>query len=364
MEWLAFGVVGLGYLGLMVLLAVNANKTAQLAGPVDTTEPPPSSAKVLAQVRDSPWTKLARAQGWPLKSRQLDPRRTRMKITWGSGQDAVYIDVLLVHSEGSATSVTHFKIPSKRPAAGLLQNRRLMSTAMDWQGLEMERNPTGRWLKNLPGPQELRFEPEDLLGSEKGMLQLTLPAQVAHVSDIRRGMRALREAFHQAQWPAWSALSHAHSWHLSSDASKRLPLLAGRVDGVVFRASLTQQGRSPHTQITSIQVPEAMPGMRISHVDSGEGPSGDFKHPIAGTLIHASSPHMAAVRALVNNPKVFGPLLAVVHAFPGSELTGERITLRAERDLKLELYGALEAVAALSQALAEHYSPTPSERPD
>ncbi len=358
MEWLAFGIVGAGYLGLMLLLAVNANHTAQLEGPVDTTEPPPSSAKVLAQVRGSPWTKLAKTQGWPIQTQQLDPRRTRLSFTWGKGQDALHIHVLLHHGqEGVLETNTHFKVPARRPERGLMENRRLMATAMAWQGAEMERKAAGLWLKDLPGPQALRFEAEDLLGSEHGMLQLTLPAQVSHVSEIRAGLRLLRTAFHQAQWPAWSGLAHAHSWHLSSDGSGRLPVLAGALDGVSFRANLRGERRSLQTRIISIAVPEAMPGMRLTHADHGEGASGDFKHPIAGTLIHASSPHMGAVRALVNNPKVFGPLLAVVHAFPGSELTGERITLRAQGDLKLELYGALEAVAALSQALGKHYAP-------
>lgn len=359
MEWLAFGVVGLGYLGLMLFIAGNANERKELEAPPDMRgpEPPPDSTSVLAQIRSSPWTKLARAQGWPIQSQQLDPRRTRLKFTWGEGKDALHVHVLLQHrKDGALASSTRFKVPARQPQRGLMDNRRLMATAMSWQGAEMDRRAAGLWLKGLPGPQNLQFEAEDLLGSQHGMLQLTLPAEVGHVSEIRAGLRTLRTAFHQAQWPAWSGLAHAQSWHLSADASHRLPVLAGSLDGVPFRANLTRHGRAAQTQITSIAVPGPMPGMRLTHIDHGTGPSGDFKHPIAGTLIHASSPHMAAVRALVNNPQVFGPLLAVLHAFPGSELTGERITLRAERDLKLELMPALEAVASLSKALADHYA--------
>ena len=357
MDILIVGVLAAVYMGILVLWSTaNAKKAAALPAP--SSEPPPTSMTVLRQLQASPWTKLAKRQGWPLKTRQLDPRRSKLDIQWGEGQDALYVAVLLVHSEEEAVASTHFSVPCQRPAKGLLGNRKLMAQAMSWQGVMSGRRMASRWLSELEGPQELSWEPEDLLGSQHGMLTLTLPGQAAQVSDIRAGLRALRAALLQARHPGWASLAHERGWSLSHDASKTLPILAGTLEGAHFRATLRKKGRGLQTQVFSISVPELLPELRIEHIAHGQGQAAELNHPIAGSMIHAVSPHLAALRLLVNNPQVFGPLMAVVHGYPGSSLSNERIELLAEGDLKLELLAAIQAVADLSAALARHFAPT------
>lgn len=351
------------YFSLLVWMGKTNAKSIEAFPPAPTGEPPPSSAVILQQQRHNPWATLARAQGWPVECRELDPRRSRLNIRWGSQKDSLHIRILLTHSKELAIGTPSFGIPCRRPAKGLLNNRRLISQAMAWQDLESERTPSGKWLTKLPGPQELTWEPKNQLGSPEGMLHLSLPSDTGHLSEIRSGLRALKTALREAQVPAWAGLAHERGWHLAFDATKTLPILAGKQDGVAFRATLRKHKSGFQTHIASIAVPEQMPELRVVHKEHGEGPAADLNHPIAGGMLHASSPHSTALKLLINNPDVFGALMAVVHAHPGSSLSRHRIDLIAERDLKLELLTAIRAVATLSKALEAHYAPSPTSGP-
>ena len=357
MEGLVVVAVIAVYLSALVIWDMHNSKQAAALPAPDEQTPPPSSIVVLRQLQESPWTKLAKRQGWPLRSRQLDPRRSKLSIQWGSGEDALYLEVLLLHSEQELVTTTRFSMPCRRPSQGLIANRELMSQAMAWQGVRSGRRLASPWLSDLVGPQELSWESVDLLDSDQGRLHLTLPVSEGEVSQVRTGLRALRVAFQQARHPAWAGLAHEQGWSLSFDSTKTLPILAGTFQGVAFRATLRKAGRGLQTQVLSIDVPELLPELYITHSAHGSGASAQLNHPIADTMIHALSPHLPALRLLVNNPQVFGPLMAVVHAHPGSSLSGSRIELLSSGDLKLELLGAIEAVATLSQALREHYLP-------
>lgn len=346
------------YFGLILWVGKINAKQVKAFPPAPAGDPLPSSAVILQQQRHNPWSTLARAQGWAIESREIDPRRSRLNIRWGSQKDALHIQLLLTHTKKLAIGTPRFSVPCKRPAKGLLKNRRLVSHAMGWQGFESGRDALGEWLTALPGPQELAWQSNDKLGGQDGMLHLTLPCDTSHLSEVRSGLRALKTALREAQVPAWAGLAHDKGWHVAFDATKTLPILAGTLDGVPFRATLKKYKGGFQTQIASIAVPELMPELRVVHKEHGEGAAAELNHPIAGSLLHASSQHFTALRLLINNPQVFGALMAVVHAHPGSSLTQHRIELLAQRDLKLELLTAIQAVAALSTALEAHYSPT------
>ena len=354
---LIFLLLGGGAMAAVVLFNQwsDSKKYTGIAPPREA-EPVVSSTTVLQQQRHDPWAMLARAKGWPVESREIDATHSKLSIRWGSQKEAFFIEVWLTHSFEQATSTTRFSLPCLRPADGLLQDRQLLSQALAWQGVESERTLMGKWLTALPGPQELEWEPKDKPKGLAGMLRLSLPAQPGDVSELRAGLRAMRRALREAQAPPWAALAYEQGWHLGFDSTKTLPILAGSLGGVPFRATLRETETGLQTQISSIAVPELLPDLRVVHIEHGDGQGADLNHPIAGSMLHASAPSLTALRLLINNPQVFGALMAVVHAHPGSSLSGDGIELVADRDLKRELLPALQAVAALSVALQDHFS--------
>ena len=360
---LIFLIVGGGAMAA-VMVYNEWRDTKRYPGIAPPREPKPvlSTATVQQQQRDNPWARMARTKGWPIEIRQIDPKNSTLHIRWGGEMDALYIEVTIAHSTEGATFRTRFGVPCRRPMEGLLARRPLLCEALSWQGIERDPKPVGKWVPSLLEPQELDWRSGGAYRGT-GRLLLQVPANPKDAPEIRAVLRALRRALLQAQAPIWARLAQKQGWHMDFDASKTLPILAGTLDGVAFRATLRKTQEGLQTRITSIAVPATLalelPGLRVVHLDHGQGPSAELHHPIAGSMIHATGAALPALRALVNDAQVFGALMAVVHAYPGSSLSGSRIEVLVDRDLKLELMTAIQAVASLSKALQAHYTPAP-----
>lgn len=94
--------------------------------------------------------------------------------------------------------------------------------------------------------------------------------------------------------------------------------------------------------------------MTLNHIDRGHGPSEAVPHLIANTLRHIHALDPQALGAHLEDDALLKAILTVVHGYPGSSLTQERIELVTPGDIGRELEPAIEAVATLAQALEAH----------
>lgn len=77
----------------------------------------------------------------------------------------------------------------------------------------------------------------------------------------------------------------------------------------------------------------------------------DLDDPVLSMLVAARCSRPEALNAQLTRPGVAEAMCAVVHAFPGSRVMGDRVELRAPRILADELAPTVEAVIALAAGL-------------
>lgn len=195
----------------------------------------------------------------------------------------------------------------------------------------------------LPYAKGLQLRTQTLSFYEDDVLTDLLRHRLGAAADVVRAIE--RQAV--APWRA-----AAKRWGLSLDADSLH--LEGLAEGVAFEVGVRQVRDEPALQIrgqVDLPLPEDLRVMRREPGNSGLR-LGD---PILDSLLVVSARSPDAARRLLLHSEVRGPLLAVVHGFPGSTLVGRQIILRrpgrAAGDLSDRIGDVVELCAVLALAV-------------
>ncbi len=206
----------------------------------------------------------------------------------------------------------------------------------------------------LPYAKGFQLRTHTLSFYEDDVLTTLLRHRLGAAADVVRAIE--RQAV--APWRA-----AAGRWGLSLDADSLH--LEGLAEGVALEVGVRQVRDEPTLQIrgqVDLPLPEDLRVMRREPGNAGLR-LGD---PILDSLLVVSARSPDAARRLLLHSEVRGPLLAVVHGFPGSTLVGRQIIWRrpgrAAGDLSDRIGDVVELCAALVLAV-DGPSPTEGEEP-
>lgn len=313
---------------------------AQRAAPTRTLPegqtPPPSQAEGSAErwFAASPWPALAQAQGWTVSKEHNTTGRAGVSIhihgtlkgtDFHATQWATYGLVNL------STSRFVVRAASRQPPEGLS----FRGSSLRWERNTAQLSPFQTWVEDDGGPQALTWN--------SGMLALEQVNPEAELQTLHQAL-ALFAALRQAEFPIW--YTPRAGWTLSRDSTGQWPRLRSEVQGQRVFANLEWANGALRTRIMAL-VPEGRPPFTLVHPAHASGPKVSTRHPIADSLLHASGDG-EALHAALQTPGAFEAIMAVVHAYPGSRLTHERIELVAPGDLGALLPQALSQVGQVA----------------
>lgn len=307
---------------------------------------PPSSVdanglRVLHGLEQSPWAVLATQRGWRMETQIMMGTVGRLDIHLP--RDGANISVT-GHAGAAPGVVAHttLRLPTPDPGAALA-NRSTLSGLLGRMGRSMEPDAHQNWLAELPGPQGLSYH--------RGQLTLALPIHIDQLPKALSGLRDLARALELSRYPPWAKVALKHEWALTLTDTG--PSLTARLQGHEIQARLLGQTHSLRCSLRCT-CPPGVPPMTLKHIEHGHGAPEAVPHLIANTLLHIRALDPKALGTDLQDDRLFQAILTVVHGYPGSSLTQERIELVSPGDLGIGLEEALSAVAELATALEGH----------
>lgn len=154
-------------------------------------------------------------------------------------------------------------------------------------------------------------------------------------------------ALDQARVRPWQHLATKHDLQL--EVGRQNITAAGTVDGFVVEArGVLQPGRT----VIKVRLPEAVPaGLKVVSGDkAGAVALGD---PILDGMISASGAPPETLRALLRGDALRGELLAVLHAFPSSRVSGGVVEMVLPVGSTMALEERVRDACRLARALSE-----------
>jgi len=160
----------------------------------------------------------------------------------------------------------------------------------------------------------------------------------------------LASAVRERHLAPWRAASEALGLTLTEEPRKLT--LSGSVHGVRVQATLELSAKQ--RWLTRIYAEtRGPPGLRLVHVDHGEGASIRLADPVLGMMVHVSGEEPAAVSALLQSAELTETLLPIVHGYPGSTVTEDTVTLVSRERLWGRLTERVEQVARLAAQVSQ-----------
>lgn len=301
---------------------------------------------ILHALEQSPWAVLAAQEGWPMHSEIMMGAVGRLDIQLPEAGASLSVSGHAGAAPGPVAHVT-LRMPTPDPGAAL-RDRSTVAGLMTQLGRPLDPDAAQTWLSELPGPQGLSYL--------KGQLTLALPLNLNQLDEALAGLQDLARALELSGHPPWAALALEQGWALK--LSPTGPSMTAQLRGFEIHARL--QGQTERRRcILRCSCPAGVPPMTLNHIEHGHGEPEAVPHLIANTLLHIRALDPVALGQDLHDERLFQAILTVVHGYPGSSLTQQRIELVSPDDLGVGLQAAIHAVADLAAALEEHaWTPT------
>ncbi len=332
-----------------LLTKANAERARQLTGPSEPIEDAqplerletldPHLPMPTRWFRSSPWRAIAEAEGWSCAPAFSKHASVGLRMHSPPSKDNFEAN-LRVNSESSLT-VERLRIrrATRQPPNGT----RIAGSTLTWKWGTAVLHPPQPWLPT--------GGPEQILVWKAGYLELQLVCPRKCSATLVDAL-ALFDALRQAEFPAWYA-PHP-DWTLRMDSSGLWPRVSTQVDGQPVSASLEWANAALRSRVMA-PLPPQDTRFCLVHAEHGEGDPVPLRHPIADSLLHGTG-DAKAMQALLADPHTVQAILAVVHAYPGSRVTQDRVELRFPGDLGEALPAAIESVALAATAITRSRS--------
>ena len=348
LDLLVLAFLGVGSVGFLVIVLHRAQRSAHGKGTLNSRLTKrlqdsehensaalgPTSPFPQRWFQSSPWTAMAREQGWRCTPEFYKRAVAALGVKSPSDTQNFHMTVRLNDSESMSETVV-IRREMARPSGGL----KLATGTLSWRFDTARLSPRGPWIPSGGRKQELRWEAPNL--------ELHLRAPKRDKQTILDAL-SLFESLHQAQYSYW--YDPPPGWTLKLDSTGQWPRLSRLVNGVLVNANLEWVQGALRTRIMAPLPPQSA-RFTLVHPDFREGPKVSTRHPIADSLLHAEGDG-EALHGLLQDADAFSAIMAIVHGHPGSRLTQDRIELIAAGDMGDGLLQAMNKVVRAASAIS------------